>query len=201
MTATGEVRRRSDESLRRGFAYGTTMVLAAFVVIAAVIHLANSGHDRPEGVAERWLAAVSDTTRKGVHDEAVERAEKVGPVSLAQPLLPSQPTGGKRAFPDLEVGKAVLPSDGTAARVPFHLHVFEGPVRTGTLVLHRVGSGSAWQVVGLDERRAGEAVPSEGGDPPSRAPFGVWVGMLLSGFVLTSLCALAVRMAGPAPVH
>ncbi len=64
----------------RSFWVGIACVLAVIIAAGVGINAANSGHHRPEGAAEHWLAAVSDTTRKGVHDDAVKRAEKIGPV-------------------------------------------------------------------------------------------------------------------------
>src|SRR2546423_6931076 len=105
--------------LRRTFAIGLAICLLAIVALGVVIKVAGSGVHRPEGAAERWLNAVADTTRKGVRTDARTRAEKIGPLSLADPLLPPD-TDGKRAFPDLEVGKAR--TTGDEARVPYRLH-------------------------------------------------------------------------------
>ena len=65
------------------------------------------GTSRPEGVAENWLTAVGDTTRKGVEADARKRAEKIGGVSIGEAICCSSDTDGKAAFADLEVGKAV----------------------------------------------------------------------------------------------
>src|SRR4051812_42480321 len=86
--------------LRSGFIKGLVACLAVMVALGVVIHFANSGHHRPEGAAEHWLTAVGDTTRKGVTTDARDRAEKIGPLALARPLLPTIDTDGKAAFPD-----------------------------------------------------------------------------------------------------
>ena len=62
------------DALKRPFLIGVLAVLAVFVVLGVLIAAFGSNADRGEGVAERWLNAVSDTTRKGVKDDARERA-------------------------------------------------------------------------------------------------------------------------------
>ena len=188
---------RSEETLRQGFVKGVVITVAVFIALAGIVQVFNAGHHRPEGVAEDWLASVGDTTRKGVREQSREDAEKIGPVALARPLLAAAgETDGKRAFTDLEVGKAT--KVGAAARVPFKLHVFaDDAERDGTVVL--VKQGEDWRVVGLVPRGPSEKVPSEGGAPPSSAPNILWVGALAAGFGLTALASLAVRLATPAP--
>jgi hypothetical protein len=103
-TATAEV-----AELKKPFLIGVAVVLVAMAALGFVIHQANAGNDRPEGAAERWLAAVGDTTRKGVGSDARKRAEEIGALALAAPLLEGAKTDGKVAFPDLEVGGATEP--------------------------------------------------------------------------------------------
>jgi hypothetical protein len=181
--------------LRRQFAVAIVAALAVMIGLGGVIAIANHGHHRPEGAAERWLSAVSDTTRKGVRADARDRAEKLGPVALALPLLPADDTKGKGAFPDLEVGKARL--SGAQARVPYRLHQRalhgKNPVREGTIVLQRAGTG--WHVTALDARQPGERVPSDGGRPPSSAGLGLWLGAVALGIVVTLLVTLLVEWA------
>src|SRR5438270_5617768 len=118
------------------------IVLAVIIGLGFLIHLANAGHHRPEGAAERWLAAVGDTGRKGVSADARKRAEKIGPVAVAAPLLPPTHDTKKSEFADLEVGKAINTGPGSV-RVPFRLHQQlssgVGPLKQGTLVLSRAG--------------------------------------------------------------
>jgi hypothetical protein len=177
----------------RTFGAGIAVCLAVLVVIGVVIHSANAGHHRPGGAAEHWLSAVSDTTRKGVRDDAVKRAEKIGPVSVAAPLLNGIDAEKKSAFPDLEVGKAVVA--GTTARVPFRLHVRNQDVpRSGTIVLSR--AGDSWHVASLAGPEG--KVPSEGGPPPSSASAGLFVGGVVVSLLLTALASLLVEWAGRA---
>jgi hypothetical protein len=165
------------------------------VALGGVIALANHGHHRPEGAAERWLTALSDTTRKGVKTDARTRADKLGGVALGASLLPSDDTRGKAAFPDLEVGKAAL--GGDQARVPYRLHQRaqhgKNPLKEGTIVLARSGDG--WKVTALDARRPGEKVPSDGGQPPSSAGLGLWLGAIALGVLITGVIIVLVEWA------
>ncbi|MGH9188070.1 MAG: hypothetical protein ACRD0U_20045 [Acidimicrobiales bacterium] len=184
------------EPLRRQFTVGVGLVLAAMVMLGGAIKLFGTGADRPEGAAERWLAAVGDTVRRGVSGDARGRAEKIGPLELAAPLLPAVDTGGDAAFVDLEVGDAN--QQGDEARVPYRVRQFadsgDPQVVEGTLVLNRVDD--RWRVVALVDRQPGERVPSEGGAPPTEAPFGLWVGAFLTGVALCVLASVAVHAAG-----
>jgi hypothetical protein len=178
MAVHGEVRRAT-------FVKVIAIVLVVIAGLGVLIHALNAGHHRPEGAAERWLAAVGDTGRKGVDHRARQEAEHIGPVAIATPLLPNTHDPHQSEFADLEVGKSR--SSGTdTVRVPFRLHQHlasgAGPLKQGTLVLHR--SGSAWHVIALDARRPDEKVRSEGGPPPSRAPLALWIGAICLGVVL-----------------
>lgn len=175
----------------RNFWIGIACVLAVIVAVGVGINAANSGHHRPEGAAEHWLAAVSDTTRKGVHDDAVKRAEKIGPVSIAEPLLAGVNAHKKEAFPDLEVGKASVSDD--VARVPYRLHVRDQDApRSGTILLRKAeGNWHVFQLAGVEGK-----VPSEGGSPPSSVPGAFWVGGVLISLLLTVVATILVKWAG-----
>jgi len=189
MAAASEVRRST-------FVKIVAMALAVIVGLGFLIHFLNAGHHRPEGAAERWLAAVSDSERKGVTADARKRADDIGPIALAAPLLPSTHDTRHGLFSDLEVGKAV-PAGTDTVRVPFRLHQHissgSGPLKQGTLVLHR--TADTWHVAAVDGRGAGESVPSEGGARPSRAPLALWVGALFLGAVLAAGAHLITRYA------
>jgi len=181
--------------LKRQFVVAVAAALLLMVGLGALIAVANHGHHRPEGAAERWLTAISDTQRKGVRTDARDRADKLGGVALGAPLLPAEDTKGKGAFPDLEVGKAVL--TGGQARVPYRLHQRarhgKNPLKEGTIVLVRSGEG--WKVTALDARHPGEKVPSDGGQPPSSAGLGLWLGALAIGALVTGVIILLVEWA------
>jgi len=181
------VKAQSSPVRRSTFATVIVIVLVVLAALGVLIHLANAGHHRPEGAAERWLAAIGDTGRKGVTDDARKRAEKIGPVAVAAPLLPPTHDTKKSEFADLEVGKAIAAGPATV-RVPFRLHQQlssgVGPLKQGTLVLSR--TGDAWHIAAVDARRPGEKVRSEGGPPPSRAPLALWFGAIALGALLAT---------------
>jgi hypothetical protein len=194
-TATAEV-----VALRRPFLVGVAAALVLMVVLGAVIRQANAGNDRPEGAAERWLAAVGDTTRKGVAGDAIKRTDELGGLGPAKDLLPpggSKATDGKVAFPDLEVGGASDAADNVK-RVPYRLHrrIAGGKeeLRAGVVLLRQ--SAGRWRVTGLDTAATAEKVPSEGGRIPSRAPLGAFAGAVVLGLLITVGAAGLIRWAG-----
>jgi len=189
MAAAGEVQQST-------FIKVIAVVLVVIAGLGILIHFLNAGHHRPEGAAEHWLSDVSDTGRKGLGTEAQKQAERIGPVTIAGPLLPSVHDSHHSDFDDLEVGKAQ--SDGpNTVRVPFRLHEHDvsgtAALKKGTLVLQHEGDG--WHVVALDARRPGEKVASEGGPRPSRAPFALWIGAILLGAGLAAGGHLITRYA------
>jgi hypothetical protein len=188
----------------RTFVTGLVVCAAVLVAISLGIHQANANHHRPEGAAERWLAAVSDTTRKGVRSDAVDRAEEIGPVSLAAPLLAGVKHEDKGSFDDLEVGKATV--EGATSYVPYRLHVRnDSTARDGVIRLER--SGDEWKVAGCcgaDAAPAGvvvRQVPSEGGPPPSSAPTSLWLVAVLAGVGVTAGASLLVEWATRSARH
>jgi hypothetical protein len=188
VTAVGDVRTST-------FVKVLVILLAVIAGLGLLIHTLNGAHHRPEGIAEHWLSAIGDTGRRGVSADARRRAEKIGPLSIATPLLPAGPHDHRLSyFSGLEVGKARVAG---VARVPFRLHQQldsgSSPARKGTLVLNK--SGHSWKVASLDARHAGELVASEGGPPPSRAPISVWIGALALGLVLAVLSNFITRWA------
>ena len=190
-----------DRAFLRPFRIGLIGVAALFVLLGALIAGFGTGEDRPEGVAERWLTNVGDTTRDGVKDRARREAGEVGSLSLAKDLLPDGDTDGRAAFPDLEVGKAVEGSAKGTKEVPFRLHQRidgkSGPAIDGVLVL-RPGDGDDgdWSIVAVDDAKPGLEVPSEGGRPAAEAGPSLFLGAIAASFVIAALSALAVRAAG-----
>jgi hypothetical protein len=181
---------------RSTFWKAIAIVLVVVGGLGLLIQQLNAGHHRPEGAAEDWLAAVSDTGRKGVSDDARKRANEIGPVSLADPLLPASHDPKRGYFADLEVGKAVDAGPNTV-RVPFQLHQRlesgSGPVKRDTIVLQK--ADGRWHVTAVDASRPGEKVPSDGGPPASRAPLALWFGALALGVILATVAHLVVRYA------
>lgn len=181
--------------MNRAFAKGVFVALVLVAQLGVVVHLLNDGHHRPEGIAERWLSAVSDTGRDGVRDDAVERAEQVGPIELAAPLVPVGADGEHALFTDLEVGRAA--ADAVTARVPFRVHQRDADEVTGHVVLVRAGPDEGeWRVAEVATGELADGVlPSDGGAPPSSAPLGLWVLAAGIGLVITTFASLLVRWA------
>ena len=184
----------SDARLRRQFTIGTVITLVVIVAIGFGVRQANRGRHRPEGTAERWLAAVSDTTRKGVRADGAKRAIRLGNQDLIATVIPNPHTAGKAAFDDLEVGKATI--SGNDAGVPFQLHLHTGGREGGTIVLRRPAAGAPWRVRLVSIEPGDADVPSNGGPPPSRAPRSVWVFAVLGGIAITAAASVLVEWAG-----
>jgi hypothetical protein len=188
----------SDADLRRPFTIGVIGVLILFVLIGGLIAAYGSNANRPEGVAERWLVDVGDTTRKGVREDAREAVDEIGSMELTTSLVRTQDTDGEAAFTDLEVGKAETGDDGLV-RVPFRLHPRLGPdeigdAEDGTVVLRKVDD--EWRIVAVEGPTPGLAVPSEGGRPAAEAPLGLFAGAIGLSVVITAGAVIAVRAAG-----
>jgi hypothetical protein len=184
MAAPGEARRST-------FLKVIASVLVVIVGLGVLIHFLNAGHHRPGGAAEHWLADVSDTGRRGLGADARKRADKIGSVAIAAPLLPAIHDARHSDFDDLEVGKA-QPDGTNTVRVPFRLHEHDvsgsAALKKGTLVLQR--EDDTWHVVALDTRRPNEKVASEGGPHPSRAPLALWLGAIALGVILALIAHL-----------
>ncbi len=197
----------------RTFVSGLVVCVAVMFAIGGALFLLNHGHSRPEGVAEDWLTAIGDTTRKGVEADATSRADKIGAPELAIHVLEPHPEAidRKAGFDDLEVGKAVRVAEASAdkVRVAFRVHARrpadEKVEINGVLTLDR--ADDKWMVTALDVIDpvvAGvPALPSEGGPPPSSAPFTLWIGALvgaaLVGLLTTALVKISGRDVGVVP--
>ncbi len=187
----------------RKFAQGLVCCVALIVAMFGVLWLLNRGHSRPEGVAENWLTAIGDTTRKGVEADATKRADKVGAPELAIHVLWGHPEQIKRkaGFEDIEVGKAKRSDDGQEAEVAFRVHARRPGDKTkevlGVIKLER--QDDAWHITDLrqgDPVKAGvPSLPSDGGPPPSSAPFTLWLGALAGAAVIGVVTSALVRRA------
>jgi hypothetical protein len=183
------------------FVKGLIVALAAMIAGGFGLAALNGRQSRPEGVAENWLTAVGDTTRKGVEKDARKRAEKVGPVSAASELVWSDAKAidRKTAFDDLEVGKAVHDTEN-AVRVGFRVHALrpgdEKVEITGVLTLERFTK--KWRVSGVavGDPNGVPKLPSDGGPPPSSAPLSLWLGGLVGAAIIAVITTSLVRLAG-----
>jgi hypothetical protein len=186
------------DALRRPFKLGLLAVAIVFVLAGGLIAAFGTGRDRVEGSAEHWLTDISDTTRKGVAADARERAEKIGPMEIADQILPpGTNTDGKAAFTDIEVGAA---RTADVVYVPFRVRIRDAneDVR-GALAMTKAPDG--WKVTGLAPAASAGKVASEGGDPVANAALPLYAGAIAVGAAITAAASMLVRRAGPAPAH
>lgn len=201
------------------FVKGLLACAAVVIAMAGGIFWLSHGRSRPEGVAEKWLTAVGDTTRKGVEADASKRAEKIGPLELADRRLLDDDTDGKTAFADIEVGKAVrsVADDATTVKVAFRVHTRRNHAKdlvevNGAATL--VKTSGDWHVTAVDLVRdlhtdgatvltGIPALPSDGGPPPSSAPWSLWIGALGGSALIGVICTGLIKASGsgvaPAP--
>jgi hypothetical protein len=187
----------------RTFVAGLVVCVAIMLALGGAIALLNAGNNRPEGVAEDWLTAIGDTTRKGVEADATRRADKIGAPELAHDLLYpyAKDIDRKSGFKDLEVGKAVEERANTV-RVGFHLtaRVPDDETKELTGVITMEKADDEWHVTGVqvvDPVSVGlPALPSDGGPPPSSAPLSLWLGALVGSALIGVVTASLVRAAG-----
>ena len=183
-------------ALRRPFLIGLLATAIALLLLSGVIAVFSSVDDRPEGVAERWLTAVGDLTRDGVHDDAAARVAAHGDVSLGEAEVGAVGDyDGKSAFSALEVGKARV--EGDLARVPAKV-TYRGKHNTDTrreVVTLRRTNGT-WRVVAIEEPSPTLKVPSDGGEVASKAPLGLYAVALLIGVGIAAAASVLVRAAG-----
>ena len=165
------------------------------LVSLAVLMAGACARDEPRaaGITERWLNAVGDQGRDNLRSKSIRRAAGYGDQALVPKVVPANAEEDERTFSDLEVGKSIESAD--TARVPFRvtarLDGGDTTERKGTAVLTR--RGSSWRVVDVTGRAAGERAPSEGGDRPSSATAGQWLGAIVIGLVLAVVSAVLIR--------
>jgi hypothetical protein len=185
-------------ALKKPFLIGLLATTIGFLVVGGFIAvLASNTNDRPEGVAERWLTAVGDLSRKGVHDDAAKHVTAHGDPAVAENLVGGGfDYGGKSAFTALEVGKAQQ-VDALTARVPAKV-TYRGKDNGGTErgVLRLEKAGDSWRVVALEAPDLALKVPSDGGDVASKAPVTLYLVALVIGVGVAAGASTLVRAAG-----
>lgn len=189
----------------RTFVAGLVCCVAVMLALGGAIALLNAGNNRPEGVAEDWLTAIGDTTRKGVEADATKRADAIGAPELARKILHpfADEIDRKSGFPDLEVGKAAkVGASDDEVRVAFHVTARRPADKTVEItgVITLAKSGDDWHVTAVDVVRPESLgvpdLPSEGGPPPSSAPWSLWIGALVGSVLILVVTAALVRAAG-----
>lgn len=220
MSAAGED--RELVSLRRSFRIGMVAVAAFLIAVGGLVAAFGSNADRPAGIAERWLVALSDTTRDGLADDALERLEEhegrepgltVEDRLLAFPALQDDHGAGddgEARFETVRVGRAVTAGlDEGVALVPVEVTPYEADAVDGYVFMSDTDDG--WKVGGFASPEATEELGAfePGGlcpddrcpgfplERPERAPLGFWLGTLALGALIAVGCTLAARAATP----
>lgn len=200
----------------RTFAKGLVVCVALLIAASGGLYLLSNGKARPEGVAEDFLTALSDTTREGVEADSLRRAEELGNAEAADRRLLADDTGGESAFADLEVGKAVRVREDNPDEVKVAFRVRtrreDDEVVKVRGVMTLVRKADRWRETSVelvgDAKTEGSPesildgvpeLPSEGGPPPSSAPLSLFVGALIGSALIAVLCSALIRAAGPAP--
>jgi hypothetical protein len=185
------------DTLRKPFLIGVLATAIVFVSVGGFIAALATGHDdRPEGIAERWLTATGDLTRKGVRSDAEQRVTNDGDLALAEQFLTvSYDYKGKSAFTALEVGHGRR-VDANTTTVPMKLtdRAADSKTKEAVLVLGR--DGNSWRVQAVQPADTTLRVPSDGGPPVSSAPLGLYAIALLIGAGIAVAASILVRLAG-----
>jgi hypothetical protein len=185
------------DTLRKPFVIGVLATAIVFVSVGGFIAALATGHDdRPEGIAERWLTATGDLTRKGVRSDAEQRVTNDGDLALAEQFLTvSYDYKGKSAFTALEVGHGRR-VDANTTTVPMKLtdRAADSKTKEAVLVLGR--DGNSWRVQAVQPTDTTLRVPSDGGPPVSSAPLGLYAIALLIGAGIAVAASILVRLAG-----
>jgi hypothetical protein len=205
-------------ALRRPFLLGVLAVVAVIVCLGGLIAAFGSNADRPAGIAERWLNAVSDSTRRGLAADADVRARELGAgpdLASRAGLVPAAAAAeAEAAFEDVRVGRAV-PAGTLGAeevvRVPFTVTPHDGERVTAQVFLAR-SERDGWHVVAVQPPGADHAVleavvvgtslelagtTGEVVGRPDHAPAGFFVGALALGVLIAAGCSAAIRAATP----
>jgi hypothetical protein len=168
----------------------------AFLIIGGLIAVFATRDDRPEGVAERWLTAVGDLTRKGVLSDAQKRVTTHGDLSLADTFITrAHDYDGKSAFTALEVGRGRR-LNAQVTLVPMKLTDRADDKKTKQAVLVLQKTGDSWRVTAVQPASAELRVPSDGGPSVSEAPVTLYGVALLLGVGVAATASALVRAAG-----
>jgi hypothetical protein len=182
--------------LKRPFLVGLLATAIAFLIMGGLIAVFATRDDRPEGVAERWLTAVGDLTRKGVRSDTEKRVTKHGDLSLANLFITAgHDYDGKTAFTALEVGRGRR-VNAQITIVPMKITDRADDKKTEQAVLVMQRSKDSWRVVAVQPASAELRVPSDGGPSVSEAPVTLYGVALLLGVGVAVTASALVRAAG-----
>jgi len=169
--------------------------LSAVFAVAFALGLGGCGANRPEGPAERYLAAIS-------RDSDADAIARFGSLDAAGDVLGFEIDGTARGdqkhISRYEIGPPVV--DANAAVVPVQVWL-DGSAEATHLALDMELSDGAWKVTGAEPLTGEVTFPSEGGStygPPVSQLVLICAITLAGAFVL---CIVIVRLSGARPLH
>lgn len=166
------------------------------VVFAAVVALiAADKTNRPEGPAERWLAAISRDTDTGV-------IARFGTAAAATAVLGFPAEGGgttdRKHLDRFEIGPATV--SGDTATVPARVWP-HGSDQSQQFALTATLEDGTWRITGAATSTAAVEFPSDGGSTYGLDTVPLVVVTALVGVVVFAVALALVRISGARPLH
>jgi MFS transporter, putative metabolite:H+ symporter len=167
---------------RRSMAMVAAGVLGIIGALGVFVANLSTDTSRPEGVTERWLVAVSETGRRGLHDDALARAWKLGAHGQEGSVTSKTPPKNRNLFVSIEVGNR------EKRGVPFSLvrrvgedntEMVRGFATVGFTCQGQPGFFDRPTVCNVTLDRTAK-VPSNGGVPSAKAPLWLWLTALFT---------------------
>lgn len=143
--------------------------------------------DRPEGIVERWLNAISQGP---TGEPQIYSSNKLADEIVPRPRPDS-------ALEVIEVGKGV--SKAGEARVPFRVKPAKEDERLGVAQLRR--TKTSWRVVELLPEDPSLKVPTQGGERVGKAAARDWFIAAGAGVLLLVLVAGVMKVVTPSKVQ
>lgn len=165
----------------------------AFVAITLLSLVSCGGHERPEGIVERWLLALNQGS--------AGRPDRYAVRQVSDAVLPGWRSADPGTFDVIEVGRARPcmyrgPAECDAA-VPFRVVLLDGgEVRSDALVGfdRATRNGVPDRVFAVTAPGTGQELPSEGGPPIGSAGAAGWLLAVGTGLGLILLGEGAMRL-------
>ena len=154
-----------------------------FLLSALMLALAACQPDRPEGIVERWLNAISQGP---TGEPQIYSSNKLADEVVPRPRPDS-------ALEVIEVGKGV--SGAGEARVPFRIKPAKKDERLGVAQLRR--ANGTWRVVELLPEDPALKVPTQGGERVGKAAARDWLIAAAAGLLLLLLVAGVMKVVTP----
>ena len=152
-------------------------------LVALFLALIACQPDRPEGIVERWLNAISQGP---TGEPQIYSSNKLADEIVPRPRPDS-------ALEVIEVGKGV--SGVSEARVPFRIKPAKKDERLGVAQLRR--TNGTWRVVRLLPEDPTLKVPTQGGERVGKAAARDWLFAAGAGVLLLLVVAGIMRLVTP----